>query len=116
MHKPIGTILILLAFATSARADSVAQIATSVLISRSTATLFDPQGRPGSASAGTQPAPPAGRGCEGGVGQTGTHPVASMVGRNDELSDVRGPRADRRREHHTAQRSVWGTSRRARGR
>ena len=39
-----------------AHADSVSQIATGVRISRSTAALIDPQGRPGDAEVGTDTA------------------------------------------------------------
>ena len=45
--------LVLSSLAMTARADSVAQIASSVRISRGTATLIDPQGRPGVMGMGT---------------------------------------------------------------
>ena len=53
---PRVAVLLLLTLGSQARADSVGQIATSLRISRTTATLIDPQGRPGETSAGTSTA------------------------------------------------------------
>ena len=50
--RTTATMAALLALSATAQADSVAQIATAVRISRATATLIDPQGRPGMATVG----------------------------------------------------------------
>jgi len=54
--RPVVALVLVLAAASAARADSVGQVATSMRISRGTATLLDPQGRPGVVGMGTDTA------------------------------------------------------------
>ncbi|MDH5672731.1 MAG: MYXO-CTERM sorting domain-containing protein [Myxococcales bacterium] len=56
MRAALSALLLLLLVAPTVHADSVAQIATAVRISRSTAVLIDPQGRPGAPADGTDTA------------------------------------------------------------
>lgn len=55
-YTPLVAVSCLLAVAATAKADSVAQVGTSVRISRATADLIDPQGRPGMMSMGSMTA------------------------------------------------------------